>query len=62
MSCYKRPDIVLFFKDKILILEFKRKDIALDVDKQQLRGYLNEIRNYHEESRNLIVNGCLVVT
>lgn len=62
MSCYRRPDIVLFFKDKILILEFKRKDIALDVDKQQLRGYLNEIRNYHEESRDLRVNGCLVVT
>lgn len=64
LSCYRRPDVILLFKNKVLVLEFKRKNISLEIDKSQLRGYLNELRNYHEKSHEeeLDVVGALVVT
>lgn len=64
LSCYRRPDIIMLFEDTVLVLEFKRKDISLESDKSQLRGYLNELRNYHEVTHldKLNVIGALVVT
>ena len=64
LSCYRRPDVILFFKNTVLVLEFKRKSISLQVDKDQLRGYLNQIRNYHQKTHEykLDIKGALVVT
>lgn len=64
LSCYRRPDVILLFKNMVLVLEFKRKKVSLEIDKSQLRGYLNELRNYHEKSHDqkLDILGVLVVT
>lgn len=64
LSCYRRPDVILLFKNTVLVLEFKRKKVSLEIDKSQLRGYLNELRNYHEKSheQKLEIIGALVVT
>lgn len=64
LSCYRRPDVILLFKNTVLVLEFKRKKVSLGIDKSQLRGYLNELRNYHEKSHEhkLDILGVLVVT
>lgn len=65
LSSFRRPDVIMFFSDRILVLEFKRKNIALDVDKNQLRGYLNELINYHDITHNYgegFVSGCLILT
>lgn len=64
LSNFRRPDIVMLLEDKVIVLEFKRKSLSLDIDKSQLRGYLNELRNYHENThlQGLEVIGALVVT
>lgn len=64
LTSYRRPDVILLFNNLVLVLEFKRKDVVLEIDKSQLRGYLNQLRNYHQFSHDnkLDIQGALVVT
>ena len=64
LTSYRRPDVILLFDDSVLVLEFKRKNVVLETDKAQLRGYLKELRHYHQVSheQNLCIQGALVVT
>ncbi len=61
---YRRPDVIMLFNDKVLVLEFKRKDIDLIQDIDQLSGYLNFLRKFHDqtEQMQLGVEGALVLT
>lgn len=61
---YRRPDVIMLFSDKILVLEFKRKDIDLIQDIDQLTGYLNFLRKFHNQTdqMKLAVEGALVLT
>lgn len=61
---YRRPDVIMLFNDKILVLEFKRKDIDLIQDIDQLTGYLNFLRKFHDQTERmqLDVEGALVLT
>ena len=61
---YRRPDVIMLFNDKVLVLEFKRKDIGLIQDIDQLTGYLNFLRKFHDqtEQMQLGVEGTLVLT
>ena len=61
---YRRPDVIMLFNDKVLVLEFKRKDIDLIQDIDQLTGYLNFLRKFHDqtEQMQLDVVGALVLT
>lgn len=64
LTSYRRPDVILLFNNLVLVLEFKRKNVVLEIDKSQLRGYLNQLRNYHQISheKDLDIQGALVVT
>ncbi|MCZ8540287.1 DNA/RNA helicase domain-containing protein [Psychrobacillus psychrodurans] len=61
---YRRPDVIMLFNGKVIVLEFKRKDIDLIQDVDQLRGYLNFLRKFHDETQrmNLLVEGALILT
>lgn len=61
---YRRPDVIMLFEGTVFVLEFKRKDISLDQDVDQLRGYLNFLRRYHEETQKMHfdVQGALILT
>lgn len=61
---YRRPDVIMLFQDTVLVLEFKRKEISLIQDVDQLRGYLNFIRKYHAQTSALNMNvvGALILT
>ncbi|MFB3166566.1 DNA/RNA helicase domain-containing protein [Neobacillus sp. 179-C4.2 HS] len=61
---YRRPDVIMLFEGTVLVLEFKRKDISLAQDVDQLRGYLNFIRRYHDETQKMHfdVRGALILT
>jgi 8-oxo-dGTP diphosphatase len=54
----------MLFEGTVLVLEFKRKDISLDQDVDQLRGYLNFLRRYHDETQKMHsdVKGALMLT
>lgn len=61
---YRRPDVIMLFKGTVLVLEFKRKDVSLIQDVDQLRGYLNFMRRYHAQTStmNMDVKGALILT
>lgn len=61
---YRRPDVIMLFEGTVLVLEFKRKDISLNQDVDQLRGYLNFLRRYHDETQKMLfdVKGALILT
>lgn len=61
---YRRPDVIMLFNEKVLVLEFKRKDVELIQDVDQLNGYLNFMRKYHNETQkmHLKVQGVLILT
>ncbi|MBA2937024.1 DUF2075 domain-containing protein [Paenibacillus sp. CGMCC 1.16610] len=61
---YRRPDVIMLFEGTVLVLEFKRKDNSLTQDVDQLRGYLNFLRRYHDETQKmgLDVKGALILT
>jgi hypothetical protein len=61
---YRRPDVIMLFNRSVMVLEFKRKDISLVQDVDQLRGYLNFLRRYHDEThkKGFNVNGGLILT
>lgn len=64
LSNYRRPDVILLWGQHVIVLEFKRKNLMLLEDLEQLLGYLNALRHYHVETSlmNLKVNGALIVT
>lgn len=61
---YRRPDVIMLFDRDVMVLEFKRKDISVVQDVDQLRGYLNFLRRYHDEThkKGFNVNGTLILT
>lgn len=61
---YRRPDVIILFEGNVLVLEFKRKDISLAQDVDQLLGYLNFLRRYHDETQKMRfdVKGALILT
>ncbi|WFD09738.1 DNA/RNA helicase domain-containing protein [Tepidibacter hydrothermalis] len=60
----RRPDVLLFIKDKIFILEFKNKINYEPSDIEQAIGYREDIKNFHEQTykNNLEVISYLVLT
>lgn len=60
----RRPDVILFAGQKIIVLEFKMKDIYKPKDIEQAIGYREDIKNFHEFTvkNNLHVNAFLVLT
>lgn len=61
---YRRPDVILLFDDRVIILEFKDKNEVLINDVEQCIGYREDIKNYHyiTEKMNLQVECYLVLT
>ena len=45
---YIRPDVLIFLKDKIIILEFKMKNSLKIRDALQLNNYKETLNNFHE--------------
>lgn len=60
----RRPDVIMLFKEKIIILEFKNKESYKEDDISQAIGYREDIFNYHKYTRdnNLKVESYLVLT
>ncbi|WBW98844.1 DNA/RNA helicase domain-containing protein [Oceanirhabdus sp. W0125-5] len=60
----RRPDVILFFANKIVVLEFKAKEIYEESDIEQAIGYREDLKNYHKETylNNLEVETYLVLT
>ncbi|WP_408956257.1 DNA/RNA helicase domain-containing protein [Natroniella sp. ANB-PHB2] len=60
----RRPDVLLFSKRKVVILEFKRKESYNYNDLEQLIGYQRDIKNYHHQTnkQNLEIISYLVLT
>lgn len=60
----KRPDILLFFKNKIIILEFKMKPNYKIEDILQVIEYRESLKKYHKETwkNNYSVEAYLILT
>lgn len=60
----KRPDVILFFHNEIVILEFKMKEKYSKEDILQVIEYQESLKKYHEETwkRNYFVKSYLVLT
>lgn len=61
---YRRPDVILLFNKKIVILEFKQKDKVEIKDIEQAIGYREDIKHFHyiTEKLNMNVECYVVVT
>lgn len=60
----RRPDILVLYKNKVVVLEFKNKDNFDEDDIQQTIGYREDLKNYHKYiiESNLDVEAYLVLT
>lgn len=58
----KRPDVILFNRDFVFILEYKRKNEILPEDITQLKGYFQQINGYHKASSDRTVVPILVLS
>lgn len=60
----RRPDVILFFKGKIVVLEFKMKSSVKKRDILQTINYREDILKYHKETwkKNISVDSFLVIT
>ncbi|MGH4118799.1 DNA/RNA helicase domain-containing protein [Clostridium sp.] len=61
---YRRPDVILLFKEKVIILEFKQKDKVELKDIEQAIGYREDIKHFHYATSkyDMEVETFLVVT
>ena len=60
----RRPDVIMLFDEKVIILEFKNKQTYTEDDISQAIGYREDLYNYHNFTRenNLQVESYLVLT
>ncbi len=60
----RRPDIVMLMNNKVVIFEFKAKEIETNRDIEQTIGYREDIKHFHEVTGrwNLDVDSYLVLT
>lgn len=60
----RRPDVILLLKNKVIIMEFKRKGKVLLKDQEQAINYRQDIQNYHQVTNdlNMKVESYLVQT
>lgn len=60
----RRPDVLLMLKEKVVVLEFKEKAQVLLDDIEQLIGYKEDLRKFHQVTfeKELEVKGYLVPT
>lgn len=60
----RRPDVILLYKEKVLVLEFKNKSNFTEDDIMQVIGYREDLINYHKYIRDndLTVECYLVLT
>ncbi len=60
----RRPDVIMLFKEKVIVLEFKNKDTFKEDDIQQAIGYKEDLNKYHRyiRDKNLSVESYLVLT
>lgn len=60
----RRPDVIMLFEEKAIILEFKNKDKYTEDDISQAIGYKEDLSKYHKYIRenNLKVESYLVLT
>ena len=61
---YRRPDVILLFKEKVVILEFKQKLIPEAKDIEQAIGYREDLYHFHYVTNklNLKVEAFIVST
>lgn len=59
----RRPDVLILYKDRVIILEFKNKLTFDEDDMQQAIGYREDIKNYHKYTieNKLKVDSCIVL-
>lgn len=60
----RRPDVLLLVPGRLVVLEFKMKNILTVADAEQLTGYLRDLKGYHSSvsKYNLTVTGSVVLT
>lgn len=60
----RRPDVIMLFDEKVIVLEFKNKQTYTEDDISQAIGYREDLYNYHNFTRenNLEVESYLVLT
>ena len=58
----RRPDVLLVYKEYVIILEFKMKDEIHQADVDQVSAYARDIYEYHYESREKQIIPILVLT
>ena len=60
----RRPDVLILYKNKVVVLEFKNKDNFYEDDIQQTIGYREDLKNYHKYviENKLDVEAYLVLT
>ncbi len=64
MEGSRRPDLLLFSKDKVILFQFKRKSNYSYDDIEQVIGFKRDLSNYHKETnkQGLEVISYLVLT
>ena len=58
----RRPDIILLSKERVIVLEFKMKDMIKEEDLDQVSAYERDLREYHYQTRGKEVTPILVLT
>lgn len=58
----RRPDVIVLSEKQVIVLEFKQYGEILQVDIDQVKAYVRDIREYHFESRNKEIIPVLVLT
>ncbi|MGG7160082.1 DNA/RNA helicase domain-containing protein [Clostridium baratii] len=58
----RRPDVILLFNKKVIILEFKQKEEPTTKDIEQAIGYREDIKHFHHITERLNMNvECFIV-
>ena len=58
----RRPDAVIFAKNMVVVLEFKRMEKGFDGFINQVKSYCRSLRGMESHSRNRKVKGILIYT
>lgn len=63
-TAYERPDVLLITYDKVIILEFKKKEYPKEKDFTQIQRYQEWIKNHHQITKDAVMDviGYLVCT
>lgn len=58
----RRPDVILLYRDVVVVLELKGKRMAGPADRDQVAAYARDLRCYHRSCADRVVHAVVVPT